>query len=270
MTKRTLFLTLILTLTLTVTGTAQVKETLASLMGTEPVIVAHRGASSLAPENTMAAVYKALELGIPWVEIDVHRTRDSVLVILHDETLDRTTNGKGEVARKRLNELAELDAGSWFGPEFAGEPIPTLEEVLLACKDKAVVLIELKGARTEKLTVELVRELDMTDQVIIQSFDHQAVAKAKTLAPEIPTFILVRQDNNAQGLVNTAKFYNADGIGIRRNLLTPELIVLAHEESLVIIPWTVDDPTEMKEFLQLGVDGIITNYPQVLQEILAN
>lgn len=258
---RKLVLFLVMILSLTLAGTA---------LGEELIITAHRGASSLAPENTLAAVQKALELGIPWIEVDVHRTRDRVLVVLHDETVDRTTNGTGLVSQFFYEELTKLDAGSWFGPEFAGEPIPTLEEVLLACRDRAIVLIELKGPLTERPTVELVRQLGMEDQVVIQSFDHGMVGKAKERAPEIPAFILIRQDLTPQAMVNTALYYKADGLGVRYNFVTEDLVQLAHSNGLSVFPWTVDNPEDMLRFLQMGVDGIITNYPQVLQEVLTN
>lgn len=259
--QRKLILILAIILIMGLAGTA---------FGSAPIITAHRGASSLAPENTLAAVQKALELGVPWIEVDVHRTRDRVLVVLHDETVDRTTNGTGPINQLTYAEVAKLDAGSWFSPEFSGEPIPTLEEVLLACRGQATVLIELKGTLTERPTIELVRELEMEDQVVIQSFDHIMVGKAKQRAPEIPAFILIRQDLTPQAMVNTALYYGANGIGVRHNFLTEELVEVAHENGLVVFPWTVDNPEDMLNYLQMGVDGIITNYPQVLQEILTN
>ncbi len=172
----------------------------------QPLVVAHRGASSLAPENTMAAVRKALELNVDIIEIDVHRSYDGELVVIHDDTVNRTTSGKGRVKDFTLDELKKLDAGRWFKLSFWGERIPTLREVLEETKDKTVLLIELKGERTEVRTVELVRELGMEDQVIIQSFDFQQVQKVKQKAPEIPTMCLVREPENRDDPLKAANW----------------------------------------------------------------
>ena len=169
-----------------------------------PLIIAHRGASSLAPENTLAAVQKALDLKVDVVEIDVHRSSDGELVVLHDATLDRTTTGSGPVKQYSLEEVKSFDAGSWFSPSFVEERIPTLREVLEKTKDQATLLIELKGERTEVRTVELVKELGMTDQVIIQSFDFLQIQKAKQKAPEIPTVFLVKEPKHKEDPVQAA------------------------------------------------------------------
>lgn len=241
----------------------------------ESLVIAHRGASSLAPENTMAALYAALRLGVDMVEIDVHRSSDGELVVIHDATVDRTTNGQGAVNRLTLAELQALDAGSWFGHSFENERIPTLREVLEAVRDKAVALVELKGQRTEVRTVELVRELGMSDQVFIQSFDFQQIQKAKEKAPEIPTIFLVRNPKHssepakaAQWMTNIAEFVGASGIAIRHNWFTPELMECASERNLEVFVWTVDKKADMHEFLKAGVQGIITNKPQDLLSLL--
>lgn len=240
-----------------------------------PAVVAHRGASSLAPENTLAAVEKALELGVEIVEIDVHRSLDGELVVIHDATVDRTTSGKGRVRDFNLSELKKLDAGRWFKLRFWGERIPTLREVLETTKDHAITLIELKGERTEVRTVELVRELGMENQVIIQSFDFQQIQKVKQRAPEFATMWLVREpehsDNPAQAanwMANITEFVGATGIGIRHNWYTPELLATALERGLAIFVWTVDDKVALQRFIDAGVQGIITNRPQDLLQLL--
>lgn len=240
-----------------------------------PLIIAHRGASSLAPENTLAAVQKALDLKVDVVEIDVHRSSDGELVVLHDATLDRTTTGSGPVKQYSLEEVKSFDAGSWFSPSFVEERIPTLREVLEKTKDQATLLIELKGERTEVRTVELVKELGMTDQVIIQSFDFLQIQKAKQKAPEIPTVFLVKEPKHKEDpaqaalwMCNIADYVGASGIAVRHNLLTPELLELARERSLAVFVWTVDQQKDMKKFIKLGVQGIITNKPQDLKKLL--
>lgn len=251
-------------------------ENMQHVLTDKPIIVAHRGASSLAPENTLAAVRKGIEVGAQWIEIDVHQTSDHHLVVLHDEKLDRTTNGSGAVNQYTLAEVRQLDAGSWFSAEFSGERIPTLQEVLDATKDKAILLIELKGSNIEGPTIELVREMNMENQVVIQSFDHDAVANAKALAPEIPTMLLIKEPSFASNpaiaakwMVKRAEKKNADGIGIRFSYLTKDLVKLAGERGLVVFPWTVNTEGDLLTAIEMGVDGIITNYPQTLKGLLS-
>ncbi|HBG00907.1 MAG TPA: hypothetical protein DDW87_04965 [Firmicutes bacterium] len=259
---------LVLTLVATTTGTG--------VSGYDsPLVIAHRGASSLAPENTMAAVYAALDLGVDMVEVDVHRSSDGELVVIHDGTVTRTTNGTGAVNRLTLADLKELDAGSWFDRSFENERIPTLREVLEAVRDKAILLIELKGERTEVRTVELVRELGMSDQVVMQSFDFRQIQKVKEKAPEIPTVFLVSQPEHsseprraAGWMINTAEFVGASGIAVRHNWFTPELLELASEEDLKVFVWTVDEKSGLHKFIKAGVHGIISNRPQDLVSLL--
>ncbi len=236
-----------------------------------PLVIAHRGASSLAPENTMAAVYAALDLGVDMIEVDVHRTSDGELVVIHDVAVDRTTDGEGFLNRLTLAQVKVLDAGSWFGRSFARERIPTLKEVLEAVKDKAILLIELKGLWTEVRTVELVQELGMSSQVVIQSFDFQQIQRAKEKAPEIPTVFLVDKPNHssepekaAQWMANIAEYVGASGIGIRHSWWTPELSDVAATRNLDIFVWTVNKKSDMRKFIGAGVQGIITNNPQDL------
>lgn len=245
------------------------------LTDASPLVIAHRGASSLAPENTMAAVHAALDLGVDMVEVDVHRSMDGELVVIHDGTVTRTTNGTGAVNRFTLADLKKLDAGSWFDTSFEGERIPTLREVLEAAKDRATVLIELKGERTEVRTVELVRELGMSGQVVIQSFDFQQIQKAKQKAPEIPTVFLVSQPEHsseperaAVWMTNMAEYVGASGVAVRHNWFTPELLELASDKGLQVFVWTVDGKSNLRKFIGAGVDGIITNEPQDLLSLL--
>lgn len=243
----------------------------------QPLVIAHRGASSLAPENTLASVKKALQLGVDVVEIDVHRTKDRELVVIHDSTIDRTTPGSGAVRNYTLPALNDFDAGGWFDASFAGERIPTLRAVLETTKDKAILLIELKSNRAEVPTINLVKELGMTDQVIIQSFKFEHIKKVNEKAPEIPTVLLVSEPKHSSNpqkaatwITNTAEYSNATGIGIRHNWLTPELIELAMRKDLAIFVWTVDKSADLQKFIETGVQGIITNRPQDLQKLLSN
>lgn len=162
------------------------------------LIIAHRGSSKLAPENTMASFKEAFKHGATAIELDVHRTKDGHLVIMHDDTLDRTTTGRGRVGDFTLKELKELDAGSWFGPQFTGEKIPTLEEVLDWAKGKVKVDIEVKNSRQypgiEQDILRIVEEKELKDDVFITSFDKSVSENIEALAPEIKTGLLISPD----------------------------------------------------------------------------
>lgn len=241
-----------------------------------PLAIAHRGASSVAPENTIAAVEKAIEIGSEWVEIDIFATLDRELVVLHDRTVDRTTDGTGHISELRLEEVERLDAGSWFGQEFAGEPLPTLREVLEVTRDRAILLIEMKPAGLEAATVDLVRELGMEDQVAIQSFNHSSIATVKRLAPEIPGIILINRPEHsddreraAEWMVQRARTFGADAVAVQYAHVTHELVSLAREAGLQVYPWTVNSRSGLLTMMQMNVDGIITDYPQTLKELLS-
>lgn len=236
-----------------------------------PLVIAHRGASSLAPENTMAAVYAALNLGVDMVEVDVHSTLDGELVVIHDATVNRTSNGNGYVQRLTLEEIRELDAGSWFRRGFYQEKIPTLREVLEAVKDKSILLIELKEPDIEGRTIELVRELDASDQVILQSFDYVQIQKAKQLAPEIHTIFLVNRPNYgsepiqaALWMLDIVQTVGASGLSVHYNWCTPELVSLAAERDVDVYVWTVNRRSKLRKSVTAGVKGIVTNKPQTL------
>ena len=240
-----------------------------------PLVIAHRGASSLAPENTMAAVYAALDLGVEMVEVDVHSTLDGELVVIHDSTLDRTTNGNGYVRRRTLEEIKELDAGSWFKKRFSQERVPMLREVIVAVKDKSTLLIELKAPDLELSTIELIRELDASHQVMLQSFDYAQIQKAKELAPEIETIFLVSRPNYgsepiraAQWMLDIVNEVGASGVSVQYNWCTSELIELATEQNVDVYVWTVNRKSKLVKSITYGVKGIVTNKPQTLLSIL--
>ncbi len=164
----------------------------------KPFIIGHRGASSLAPENTIASFRKAYELGAEMVELDVHRTKDGHLVIMHDDTVDRTTDGHGAIKDLTLKELKEMDAGSWFSPEFKSEKVPTFDEVLEWAKGKVNIDIEIKNSvqypGIEKDIIEHLKAKNMDREVIITSFDPSCVKNVKSIDGEIKTGVLLRPD----------------------------------------------------------------------------
>ena len=234
---------------------------------------AHRGASAAAPENTMAAFRKGLELGATGIETDVQMTSDGAVVVIHDESLNRTTSGSGYVKDKTLREVLDVDAGSWFSPEFAGERIPTLDELLDLLQGRETILnIELKNGTLlypgmEEKVIAAVREQGMSDRVVISSFNHYSLAYCKSLAPEIRTGILY-----GEGLYrpwNYAATLQADALHAHHSSVLPEFVNAAVEKGIVYHPWTVNDPERMQALIDAEVAGIITDHPDILAGLLA-
>ncbi|MBT2291005.1 glycerophosphodiester phosphodiesterase [Paenibacillus albidus] len=235
---------------------------------------AHRGASAACPENTMAAFRKALALGATGIETDVQMTRDGALVLIHDETLNRTTNSSGYIKDKTLREVLEADAGSWFGEQFKNEPVPVLEDLLELLKAEDTILnIELKNGTflypgMEEKVIAAVRAFGMSDRVVLSSFNHYSLAYCKTLAPEIRTGILYME-----GLYRPwdyAATLSADALHANHQAVLPEFVAAAAELGIVYHPFTVNDPDRMKFLIEAGVSGIITDHPDLLAELLAD
>ncbi|GGA52057.1 glycerophosphoryl diester phosphodiesterase [Kroppenstedtia guangzhouensis] len=250
--------------------------------------IAHRGASGHAPESTLSAYQMARRMGADWVELDLHLTRDGQLVVIHDQTVDRTTNGKGPVRRYTLAQLKQLDAGSWFGkkhprkwnPEFQGLRIPTLEEVLRLKRGKIRFSIEIKkGSAGPELEGKLIRMLEKhrllpgkgeTPQVMIISFDRASLNRVHQLMPRVPLIQLFHY--REAGYLSPRTFRHiaayADGIGYDHRRMSREDIRRAHRHGLVIHPYTVNHPQDMRRLIRWGVDGIVTNYPDRLNRVL--
>lgn len=235
--------------------------------------IAHRGASAYCPENTMAAFKSALELGATGIETDVQMTLDGQLVLIHDESLKRTTGSPKLVKDVTLEELKQLDAGSWFKPEFAGERIPTLRELLELVRpyDGVMVNLELKNGVVlypglEEAVIEEIRLQGMSERIVISSFNHYSLVLSKQLAPEVRTGILYME-----GLYEPWEYaarIGADALHAAHYAVLPEWVAQAAEQGVVYHPWTVNEPAEMKRLLKAGVAGIITDYPDRLGELI--
>jgi len=228
------------------------------------MVIAHRGASSYAPENTLAAFDLALELGAHQIELDVHSTRDGHVVVIHDDTVDRTTNGSGPVASQTLAELRQLDAGAWFGATFAGERIPTFEEVLARYQGRVYLHVELKG-HTPSLaprTAELIRQHGMVGQVTITSFQQVRLEEIRTAAPELPSGWLVGDVSDA--VIAQARAMEVAQLCPRANTVTPELVRRLHAEGFVVRAWGVTTEELMQQVVQAGADGMTVNFPDKL------
>lgn len=233
---------------------------------------AHRGSSAICPENTMAAFTKGLEQGATGIETDVQMTKDGRLVLIHDESVARTTGAEGLVKDYTYDELAKLDAGSWFGADFQGERIPLLEELLELTKNHGTIVnIELKNGsiqypELEKRVIETVRHYNMSEQIVISSFNHYSLVECKHIDPEIRTGLLY-----GEGLYKPweyAKLAKADALHAYHRAVLPEWVEEAKQQGVVYHPWTVNDEEQMKTLIDAGVAGIITDYPDILGGLL--
>lgn len=232
-------------------------------------IIAHRGFSSKAPENTLSAIEKALQLGVDMIEIDIHLTANHEIVVIHDHTLERTTNGKGDIISKNLSQLKQLDAGSWFNLTFSNEKIPTLDEVLSLVDGKAIVLIEMKGDTIiyPQLPVLLANKLlkaKAVDWCIVQAFDIHLINKVHQFSPAFYCFYLI--ENEAIQFDKRKHFYKA--INPNFDLLNDELVKNLHDNGLKTFPYTVNKKEDMLRLINYNVDGIITDYPDILKKTL--
>lgn len=236
------------------------------------LVIAHRGASGEAPENTLAAFQRAIEANVDFVELDIHFSRDGEMMVIHDQTVDRTTSGQGKVSDLTRQEIQALDAGSWFSGEFRGEKVPTLEEVVELVKPTSVgLLIEIKKGSglpqgfEERLT-ETIRRHELQSRVMIQSFDHDAVGAVKKADTSLAVAVLMDYSSPDPG--SEARAVGAGTLALKSNLVTKEVVEQAHRSGLRLFVWTVNGVIDMRKMLTLGVDGIITDYPKRLHQTM--
>src|SRR5712692_8726274 len=232
----------------------------------ELLIIAHRGASGHAPENTLAAFKKAVALGAAFIETDLQLTRDAHFVAIHDDTLDRTTNGEGKVHDRTLAELRKLDAGSWFGSEFAGERIPTLEEILgFSKKNDVVFYLELKPGGSwggEHALIGALRESGEIPRSVVISFEADILARVRRIEPTLMTGLLY--DGQIEEPLEKALEVGARQLAVRSDLVTPALLKDARKRDLQVVCWTVNHPAHIRMLMAAGVDGIMSDYPDRL------
>jgi glycerophosphoryl diester phosphodiesterase len=237
-------------------------------MGT-PQVIAHRGASARAPENTLAAFRRAAELGADAIETDLRVTREGRFVLLHDARVNRTTNGRGHIADLAFDAVRRLDAGSWFGEEFAGERIPTLEEALaIAAELDLGVYLELKAPVDGSLPFALAERLRRSrrlDHIVLLSFDPAALALMHASEPRLATGLLVGRSGPT---IAAARRAGARLLAPRYRRISARLVRRARQAGLGVVAWTVNEREEMRKMLSLSVDGIMTNWPgRLLEEI---
>jgi glycerophosphoryl diester phosphodiesterase len=228
--------------------------------------IAHRGASGRFPENTLAAFGAAIKAGAEMCELDVQLTRDKALAVIHDATVDRTTNGRGAVAELTIAEIKRLDAGAKFGAAFSGEQVPTLEEVFELTEGRCALNIELKAEGLEHRVCELIKARRAFATTIVSSFDWDALGRIRHIAPEIRVGLLASRW--PARVLGAATAMAADAIHPRYEIVTEDLCIAAHARRVNVHTWTVDDPAVMRAMIAHGADGIMTNYPERLRALM--
>ncbi len=258
----------------------------AELQEKDFVIIAHKGASGQAPENTIPAFVQALEMGVDMIELDVRQTKDEQIIVIHDETLDRTTNGVGFVHDYTLEEIQQLDAGVWFGdPKYVGARVPTLREVLDTIRGRCKVLIEIKHTDhphyhdfAEKLIDVIRKEQNGFDWCYLQSYEMEYLEAAHEYDDHIQTKkLLIGEDSTplfAFYIETKLHLGRATSEGNRLLALNPEYTTLStrrvfrmHARGFEVFTYPVNDRLDMIRLLHMGVDGIITDYPDRLLKI---
>ena len=245
-----------------------------TVRATPVVICAHRGASGVAPENTLAAIASAIACGATMIEIDIQITHDNHIVVFHDEDLSRTTNGTGDIREQTYDDLRALDAGSWFDPSFAQERIPSLDEALALIKGHAYLNIELKpmdvSDRTSVILGEVLAAIDaydMIDETVFSSFDHRILLHLKRMRPEVRTLALnVPGDIRPPHEVVAA--CRADAFGCSFEEVSTELMRDCAQYMIPVGVYTINTREDLLAALELGVRGVVTNHPDRLHQIL--
>jgi len=244
------------------------------------LIIAHRGSSGEYPENTLSAFTAAARDGADWCELDVQLSRDGILVVIHDSTVDRTTDGHGGVAAMTIAELKTLDAGGKFNrkfheksdgksaAKFIGERLPTLDEVFDAVAGRCGLNIELKAKGTGRAVADLIRRRDAYDSAIVSSFDRDELAIVARTDPTIRLGVL--GERHPAAMFEAARTLGAWSVNPRFDLATAEFCAEAHRRGLRVLTWTVDAPDVMRRLASIGVDGIMTNYPGRLHNLVRN
>ncbi len=240
----------------------------------QPFIFAHRGASAHAPENTLAAFCMAVDLGANGIELDAKLSADQQVMVIHDQTVDRTTDGKGKVRELTLQQLKSLDAGSFFDSQFAQERIPTLEEVFAEVGQRTVINVELTNYASPtdplpELVADLVIKYSLQGRVLFSSFLPMNLIRIHRRLPQVPAAILTLEGNAGwlmRGMIG--RLAAPQYIHPYYTDVTAELMTAEHRRGRRVNAWTVDDPNEMKRLFNLQIDGIITDDPRLARQVL--
>lgn len=238
------------------------------------VKIAHRGFSAIAPENTMVAFQKALELNVDCVELDVHGTIDKKVVAIHDQTLNRTTNQTGFVNQQTLNRVRQADAGRWFHDKFTGEKIPTLTEALDLICPSAMAVVEVKDAAITDQVVKDIHRTNTSERVVVIAFDPMVLKQVRQLDSTLSTGFLLGGDKGhvndvelAAQLVQQVLVMGVPLLNLSEKLITSLLTNEIKKRGVTLWTWTIDDLERMKEVVDSGVQGITSNQPKRLSNL---
>jgi len=227
------------------------------------IIVGHRGDPAHEPENTIRSIVRALRVGADFVEVDVRLSKDNIPVIIHYETVDRTSNGHGYVREMTLKQLKMLDFGK-------GEKIPTLEEVLEVVKKmKGKIIVEIKEEGFEDKVIRMLEEKKMVNTSIVTSFNFEIIKRVKKLNPDITVGAIFGKKFKGDMLETSLKL-GANFAVPRYTLVTSEIVKRMHQSNLKVAVWTIDEPKDMVKFAKIGVDAIVTNNPELAVKTLKN
>ena len=243
-------------------------STKCSWISTAPLVIAHRGASAYAPENTLAAFTRAIELGADAIELDVKITKDGVVAVLHDTTLDRTTNGTGYLKQYNYDEIYQLDAGSAFSSSFARERVPTLEGVLQELGQEILFNIELTNydsiwSDLPERVIKIVEDLNLEERVLLSSFNPIALNKSRRRNRAIRRALILHDREPRLVQLLFARLLYFDFLHLHQSLVDDEKLSKKHKVNV----WTVNDESRMKELLATGITGIITDAPDVAIDV---
>jgi glycerophosphoryl diester phosphodiesterase len=233
--------------------------------------IAHRGGAGLRPENTLAAFQKATELNVDMIEFDLQPTKDFRIIVMHDKTIDRTTNGSGRSPELTFKYVRSLDAGSWFDLEYSGTKIPTLVETLEIIPRTIELNVEMKyiderDDRFERKVYAILEDQNRIDQSIIAARWLLTCERMRKIDPDIKTMVLQKQRTEEEYL----ELLLAQGLKfaqLRRHSMNPDFIDLLHDNGIQAYIFYSDEEMEMKKFIKMGIDGILTNYPDRLQKL---
>jgi len=222
------------------------------------MIIGHRGAAGHEPENTLRSFRKAIEIGVDWIELDVRRTADGQLVVIHDDTVDRTTNGHGRVQDMSLTEIKKLDAGK-------GENVPTLQEVIDLAKGQVKMIVEIKEEGTEVEVFSAIEKNGLIEDTIISSFFFDPLRRVKEISPGIMTAGI-----SSKLPIEFHRLHNdflADTVFLRKDIVSQGIVDEAHRDGFLICVWNIDDSREVQKYADMGVDFLSSNYPDRLKRI---
>jgi glycerophosphoryl diester phosphodiesterase len=241
-------------------------------MPKRPLIIAHRGASGHAPENTMAAFRLAVEMGADWIELDIHQTADDHLVVLHDFSLQRTSGDRRPVQTLTLKQIKKFDVGLWWDKAYRNERVPTLDDVLTFARNRINVQIEIKRGSSlypgiEKRLIEMIDRHRAQNRTAVSSFEIEALKTVRELDDKMPLGLLTRKTRPRE-ILEEAVSLKVQSIHISTRRLSKTLLTQAHLTGLPVYAYTVNRPSLMSRYLAMGADGLFTNYPDRLHNLM--